>query len=122
MSFQIQSGYNFTNISKPISLDPLGDKVSIHTTDKLHYGDKTKPSSPDELAETFHSLFQKALNQVNDQQIKADSLTQKLVTEPNSVDAHEVLIAAEKARIGLSLTKTIADGVVKAYRELTNLR
>jgi flagellar hook-basal body complex protein FliE len=107
---------------KPFPLSPIGDKVSIKVTDSRHYGDKSEIESPDNFAETFSNALQKSLEKVNDLQVQADDLTQKMVFNPNSVDAHEVMIAAEKARMSLTFTKTIADGVIKAYRDLSNLR
>jgi flagellar hook-basal body complex protein FliE len=107
---------------KPFPLTPSGDKVSIKTTDSRHYGDKAELESVDNVAESFASALKKSLEKVNDLQIHADELTQKMIYNPNSVDAHEVMIAAEKARMALTFTKTIADGVIKAYRDLTNLR
>ena len=67
-------------------------------------------------------VLQKSFEKVNDQQVESDTLTQKIVFDPNSVDSHQVMIAAEKARISLTFTKTMIDGVVKAYRDLSNLR
>jgi flagellar hook-basal body complex protein FliE len=45
-----------------------------------------------------------------------------MIYNPNSVEAHEVMIASEKARISLTFTKTVVDGIIRAYRDLTNLR
>lgn len=122
MSISLNSNPNFYNSGKPYSLSPLGDKVSVKMSDSRHYGDKSQVHSPDDVAESFADVFKKSLEKVNDQQVTADELTQKLVFDPNSVDAHDVMIAAEKARISLTFTKTLADGFVRAYRELTSLR
>ncbi|MCX7998382.1 MAG: flagellar hook-basal body complex protein FliE [Leptospiraceae bacterium] len=103
-------------------ITPKGDKISIKTTDERHYGERAEIESPDNFADTFALALKKSLEKVNDLQVHADELTQKMVFNPNSVDAHEVMIAAEKARMALTFTKTIADGVVKAYRDLMNLR
>lgn len=111
------------NETKPFSLvSPKGDTVPIFRTDSRHYG-KTDPArSPDLLAGSFAEALTKSLEDVNTLQVEADELTQKIVFDPNSVDVHEVMIAAEKARMSLTFTKTLADGFVRAYRELTNLR
>lgn len=110
------------NSGNPFPISPKGDKVSIHTNDTRHYGDIKPTHSPDDVAESFAEVLNKSLEKVNDQQVEADQLTQKLVFDPNSVDSHQVLIAAEKARISLTFTKTMIDGVIKAYRDLSNLR
>ncbi len=122
MNISFNSNANLYNSGKPYSITPVGDKVSVKVSDTRHYGDKSSVQSPDDVAESFADVFKKSLEKVNDQQVSADELTQKLVFDPNSVDAHDVMIAAEKARISLTFTKTVADGFVRTYRELTNLR
>ncbi|WP_061260474.1 flagellar hook-basal body complex protein FliE [Leptospira interrogans] len=113
------SGYNG---NKPHPLSPKGDQVKVSITEDRHYKDVKQPVSPDYVAESFSEAMKNALTSVNDLQVQADELTQKMVFDPNSVDAHQVMIASEKARVALTFTKTIADGVVRAYRELTSLR
>lgn len=106
----------------PFPIRPEGDIVNVKRTDSRHYG-KTEPGlTPDQLAGTFGEVLRKALEEVNDQQIIADEMTQKLVYDPNSVDVHDVMIAAEKARMSLTFTKALADGFIRAYRELTSIR
>ncbi|MCB1147818.1 MAG: flagellar hook-basal body complex protein FliE, partial [Leptospiraceae bacterium] len=73
-------------------------------------------------SENFASVFEKALEKVNGQQITAENLTQQMISEPDSVEAHTVMIAAEKARISLTFTKSLADLAIRTYRELSNLR
>ncbi len=122
MNISFNSNSNLYNSGKPYLIAPIGDKVSVKVSDTRHYGDKASIQSPDDVAESFASVLKKSLESVNDQQVAADEMTQKLVFDPNSVDAHDVMIAAEKARISLTFTKTLADGFIRAYRELTNLR
>ncbi|MCC5816608.1 MAG: flagellar hook-basal body complex protein FliE [Leptospira sp.] len=107
---------------RAFSLRPDGEKVSVNRTDNRHYG-KTEPGvTPDQVAGTFGEVLKKAFEEVNDQQVIADEMTQKLAFDPNSVDIHDVMISAEKARMSLTFTKTMADGFIRAYRELTQLR
>jgi flagellar hook-basal body complex protein FliE len=116
------SSRTLTNQTRPHSLLPAGDRVSVQRTDARHYGKTDSAKSPDEVAGTFADAMKKAFEQVNDQQVEADELTQKIVFDPNSVELHEVMIAAEKARISLTFAKTMSDGFIRAYRELTQLR
>ncbi|HNE24497.1 MAG TPA: flagellar hook-basal body complex protein FliE, partial [Leptospiraceae bacterium] len=44
------------------------------------------------------------------------------IYDPDSVEVHDVMIAAEKSRFALTLTKTVADGLVRTFRELTQPR
>lgn len=119
MSFKVDSIYNS---GRPYPITPKGDKVSISISDTRHYGDPIKTHSPDDVAESFADVLKMSLEKVNDLQVHADDLTQKIVYDPNSVDVHEVMLAAEKARISITFTKTLIDGVVKTYRDLSNLR
>lgn len=115
---QTKSGTN----SQVHSLLPKGDHVPVNRTNDRHYGKTNEAKSPDEVAGTFADALKKAFENVNDQQAEADELTQKIVFDPNSVELHDVMIAAEKARISLTFAKTMADGFTRAYRELTTLR
>lgn len=103
-------------------IHPTGNQIRITTTNPLHYGGEPKVESNEDITESFAEVFKKSLEKVNDAQVHADDLTQKMVFNPNSVDAHEVMIAAEKARISLTFTKTVVDGIIRAYKELSNLR
>jgi len=95
------SNFNISNIGgvynsgSPYPVSPKGDKVSVHTSDTRHYGDVKATHSPDDVAESFAQVLQKSFEKVNDQQVEADTLTQKLVFDPNSVDSHQVLIATD---------------------------
>ncbi len=111
-----------SSAGKPHSLLPNGDKVAVQRTDTRHYGKTNEAKSPDEVAGTFADAMKKAFEQVNNQQVEADEMTQKIVFDPNSVELHDVMIAAEKARISLTFAKTMSDGFIRAYRELTQLR
>jgi len=122
MSIFIQSEPNFYNSGRPYPLNLKGDIVNVNQSDSRHYKDISMPAPNDNIAGSFGDVFNKALEKVNEEQIHADELTQQMAIDPDSVDVHEVMIAAEKARLSITFTKTIADGVVRAYKELTSLR
>jgi len=113
---------NFLNSGRPYPLNAEGNKVQVRTSDNRHYFDVKQPEAPDNMGETFSSVFFKAMEKVNDQQVIAEEMTQKMAIDPDSVEVHDLMIASEKARLSLTFTKTIADGAVRAYRELTTLR
>jgi flagellar hook-basal body complex protein FliE len=80
-------------------------------------------SSPAEAAEGgFASLFLQALGQVNQQQLRAQDLSQALITDPESVDIHDVTIALAEANLSLSMAKAVIDRAIRAYREIVNIR
>ena len=70
----------------------------------------------------FGSLLLDSINTVNDQQQTADALAVQAVINPDSVDTHDVSIAAAKAQLSLSITKSVVDRVIQAYREIQNVR
>lgn len=70
----------------------------------------------------FASLLGQALSSVEKMDASTQDLTSRAVYDPDSVDVHSIMIAAEKSRFALTLTKTLADGFVKTFKELTNPR
>lgn len=73
-------------------------------------------------AKNFSDALVMALEKVNEQQVSAETLGQKVVSDPKLYRAHTLMIQAEKARMSLTLVKNIADLAVRTYRELSNLR
>ncbi|MEF9934234.1 MAG: flagellar hook-basal body complex protein FliE [Clostridium sp.] len=69
----------------------------------------------------FGDFVKDALNKVNDKMIKSDDLTQKAIL--GQVDnVHEVLVAAEEARLSLELTVQIRNKIVEAYQEINRMQ
>ena len=50
------------------------------------------------------------------------NLSQKMVTDPGSVNVEDVTIALADANLALSMTKAIVDRALAAYREIINIR
>ncbi|KPJ86580.1 MAG: hypothetical protein AMS17_11830 [Spirochaetes bacterium DG_61] len=102
-----------------------GDIVHMMATHKSHFGFQ-EPRKAARKSEDFVTDFAQAMKdafyRVNDLQHESDRLTHALAVRPDSVDIHDVTIAAEKARISLLLTKSIVERVTQGYRELVNLR
>ncbi len=71
---------------------------------------------------SFGSLFLQALGQVNAQQLRAQDLSQALITDPESVDIHDVTVALAEANLSLSMAKAVIDRAIRAYREIVNIR
>jgi flagellar hook-basal body complex protein FliE len=75
----------------------------------------------EEPKQSFADFLNQAIEKVNQGQLEADQLTQKLVT--GEIDElHQVLIAAEKANIQLQLTLQIRNKVVEAYQEMMRMQ
>jgi flagellar hook-basal body complex protein FliE len=63
-----------------------------------------------------------SLNDVNAQQMSHEQLSIQAIVDPDSVEPHDLTIAAAKASTSLSITKNVVDRVIQAYRDITNLR
>ena len=99
-----------------------GDIINLKTTQERHHNGLQATVVPESTALNFAELLNRALQKVNDQQVTAEKLTQQMITDPGSVQMHTVTIAAEKARMAITFTKTMTDFAVKTYKELVNLR
>ena len=100
-----------------------GDVVKMLRTDPRHIGPEPQVGTTDTSAEkSFGRLLLNALNQVNADQVNSINLTEKMITDPDSVNIHDVTIAIAKANLSLSITKAIADRAIRAYREIISVR
>ncbi|HUI71187.1 MAG TPA: flagellar hook-basal body complex protein FliE [Spirochaetia bacterium] len=100
-----------------------GDVVRMARTDPHHIagiGEQVAPAAGPERS--FGDLLMGALGSVNDSQLKSMDLTQQMVTNPDSVNVHDVTIALAEANLALSMTKAIVDRALTAYREIINVR
>jgi flagellar hook-basal body complex protein FliE len=100
-----------------------GSIVTLRATHPLHFTEKIeRKRQDDDVSTSFAELLKGSINKVNNLQIESERLTQKMIYEPESVDIHTVMIAAQKADVALSFTKAVRDEVIRAFRELVNLR
>jgi len=99
-----------------------GHVVRLNTTNPLHYNDRRPEAPTDDAAGTFADALSRAIGTVNNLQVESEDLSRRMITEPESVNIHTVMIAAQKAEVALSFTRAIRDEVVRTVRELMNLR
>lgn len=76
--------------------------------------------TPHEAEKSFGAFLKDAIQDVNNQQIESDRLTQKLALG-QEVDLHNVMIAAQKASVALNATMEIRNKVVEAYQEIIRM-
>ncbi|MAG13918.1 MAG: flagellar hook-basal body complex protein FliE [Spirochaetales bacterium] len=103
------------------ALQVHGDAVNISRTHPKHIGGVTGiASSPS--GNDFEDLLIRALNGVNRIQLESDQLGTQMLTDPDSVETHDVTIAMAKANLALSITKSVVDRAISAYTSIINIR
>lgn len=70
---------------------------------------------------SFASVLQNAIDQVNTSQNDADTMTQKLINGQN-VDLSQVMIAQQKANITLQTAVEVRNKVIDAYQEIMRMQ
>lgn len=109
----VESRANFSmRKTHQLHMQPARSQSSgLQSTDASHKGTNAVSG--------FAQVLQNALQQVEARDSTAKKLTARAVYEPDSVELHQVLLAAEKARFTLNFTKTMTDSLVRGFRELT---
>ena len=70
----------------------------------------------------FHDYLMEAMNSMNNQQVAVSDLQEKLITNPDEVDVHDVTIAMSKAQMSLSLAQTVIDRIISGWNEISTTR
>ena len=71
---------------------------------------------------TLEGYQEKAFISMNQQQVDVSKLSERLITDPDSLDIHDVTIAMSKARMSLNLAQTVIDRLVTGWNEISNSR
>ena len=91
---------------------------SAHIQGRVHAGE----ASGNDSDLSFSNMVIDALNEVNNLSAESTALTEQYIINPDSVDVHDVTVAMGKANLALSMTKSVVDNAIKAYREIINIR
>jgi flagellar hook-basal body complex protein FliE len=71
---------------------------------------------------TFEKAMLQALDKVSGDQQLASALSRQAITEPGSVDVHDITIAQAKASMSLNITRHVLSRLVQDWRDLINTR
>ncbi|MBO5136887.1 MAG: flagellar hook-basal body complex protein FliE [Spirochaetaceae bacterium] len=71
---------------------------------------------------SFENYLMDAVNYVNGKQISSTENVEKMITDPDSIDIHDVTIAMAEASMSLSLAQTVIDRLVSGWNEITTTR
>ena len=115
-------GANFSGSMPYVTGGESLQRIPVKTSNDRHMAPASVPVQSDNVAGGFAQALAGALGSVERLDNQSKQLNARAVYEPDSVNVHEVVVAAEKARLALNLTKTVSDGLVRAYRELTSPR
>ncbi|MDC7124024.1 MAG: flagellar hook-basal body complex protein FliE [Spirochaetales bacterium] len=102
--------------------DVNGNVVQLRATNKKHFGIQAEELKPKTSSEEFTSALKNALGEANQLQNDVTDITQAYITDPESVDVHDVTIAMSKANMAVDITKAVVDGALKAYNNIINIR
>ena len=82
----------------------------------------TRPvTSAVDVAKTFGSFLSEALNKLEMQQSAVEQLSEKFI-KGELPDVHQLLIASEKASLGLEFTVQVRNKVIEAYQEIMRMQ
>ena len=107
---------------------PELQNIQLNKTNELHYGqtrittENAAAVSVEKNRRSFDDYLIQAFEKLNDQQVNVANLQQQVITDPDSVDLHDVTIAMSKARMSLNLAQTVIDRLVQGWSEITTTR
>lgn len=99
-----------------------GNWMTLARTNANHLAGKFEPLAARSEDTGFRDMLIGSLEEVNGLQRSHEQLSIQAIVNPESVEAHDLTIAAAKATTALSITKNVVDRVIQAYRDITNLR
>ncbi|MCL2295235.1 MAG: flagellar hook-basal body complex protein FliE [Spirochaetes bacterium] len=101
-----------------------GNRVTLNTTDPRHFtGSMNNVTGRLERENpTFADQMFEALNGVNRLQQEVNDLSVRMITDPNSIDVHDITIAIAKSNAALQITQAVVDRAIRAYQEVLNFR
>lgn len=73
-------------------------------------------------ANSFSELLRNAFYDANSIELRKDNMMQEFIVNPNSINIEELTTALAKAELTIGFVRSVADKVISAYREISNLR
>ncbi|MGL6029993.1 MAG: flagellar hook-basal body complex protein FliE [Legionella sp.] len=70
---------------------------------------------------SFNTVFQQALNQVNDLTQNADGLKTRFELGDPNVSLADVMVAGQKSNLGFEATLRVRNKIVQAYQDVMNM-
>ena len=70
----------------------------------------------------FQDYLVGALSYVNETQQNSAAITERLITDPDSVDVHDVTTAMAEAKMTLDIAQNVISRMITAWNEITTTR
>ncbi|MDR3312690.1 MAG: flagellar hook-basal body complex protein FliE [Spirochaetaceae bacterium] len=86
------------------------------------YGKAATQTRPVDSKAEFGDMLMSALNYVNEKQQTSAALSQRMITDPDSLDVHDVTTAIQEAAMSLELAQNVISRMVTAWNEITTTR
>ena len=71
---------------------------------------------------SFESCLVSAVSSMNNQQLDLYRVQEQLITDPDSVDIHDVTTATARAQMSLSLAQNVIDRLITGWNEISTNR
>jgi len=118
----IKGGISFNDLSS-IDDPELANDLKLLTNNNADGSVNTDNTSSGELSadkniKSFSKVIGNYLNDVNSTYLNADKAQETLMSGGN-IDIHSVMIAAEKANMGMQLTLQLRNKILQAYQEIS---
>lgn len=102
---------------------PSGDVVKMALTNPKHLDGGMKSSLLAEAGgDGFGEMVAEAIGRVSERQAAANDTFERMITNPDEVEIHDVTTAMATAEMGIRLTKAIVERAVKAYNDIVQMR
>ena len=99
-----------------------GNAMQVARTHVNHFAGRNEEIPALVEDQGFRNSLINSLEEVNGSQMAHEQLSVQAIVNPESVEAHDLTIAAAQANMALSITRNVVDRVIQAYRDITNLR
>ncbi|BBM89290.1 flagellar hook-basal body complex protein FliE [Spirochaetota bacterium] len=110
--------HTYYNVTQKVPVAVTNDKHYVNFDLSLEEAKKSMLGTGD----TFYEKLMNAVELTNKQVVSSDSIAEQFITKPNTVNVHDVVIAAQKAQLSIDLTKNVIERAISAYQNITNLR
>ena len=112
---------------------PVMSQLQMTRTNPAHVGTakltslipgqgNSNPVQNDKTMGSFESYLVNAVAEMNSQQLNVGKVSEQLMTDPDSVDIHDITTSMAKAQMSLSLAQTVIDRLVTGWNELSTNR